>query len=72
MRGVEQSLVARVSVDRCHESLFDAELIMKDFDHRSQTVGGAGCVGDDMVRAVVVSVFVDTEYESCIRLCGRG
>lgn len=42
-----------------HESLNDSELVVKDLGKRSQAVGGAGGVRDDVLLGVVL-VEVDT------------
>jgi hypothetical protein len=56
-------------MDGGHESLLDAEFVVDNLGKRSETVGGAGGVGDD-VHGVIVLLVIDTDNEhGCI---GRG
>ena len=54
VRRVLQVLVLRVGVDRRHQALDDAELVVDRLGHRAEAVGRAGGVGDDRVRRRVV------------------
>lgn len=49
-------------MDGGHQTLDDAEIVVNDLGERSQAVGCAGCIGDDLV-AGVVRIQVDTTHE---------
>lgn len=52
-----------VGVDSGHETLNDTELIVDDLGERSQAVGGARSVGEDIdVRGVLLQVDTDDEH----------
>lgn len=50
-------------VDGGHEAFDDAELVVEDLGERSQAVGGAGGVGDDLGALGIVGLEVDTADE---------
>ncbi len=50
VRQVEELLVVGVGVDRVHEAVHDAEVLMDHFGERREAVRGAGGVRDDVVR----------------------
>lgn len=56
---IDGLLGSSVGVDGGHETLNDAELVVDNLGERSQAVGGARSVGDDVGAAVVLLV-VDT------------
>jgi hypothetical protein len=73
VRTVLEVLVAGVGVDRGHQALDDAELVVKHLGHRSQAVGRAGRVGDHVVAGRVVVVVVDAHDDGDVLvLRGRG
>ena len=45
-------------MDSGHEALHDAEVIMDDFGQRSQAVGGAGGIADNLEGVVSFSWFM--------------
>lgn len=54
-------------VDGGHKTLLDAEVVVDDLGKRSQAVGGAGCVGDDLdVTLVVLVVDTNNEHRSVV------
>lgn len=59
-RTINGLLGSSVGVDGGHETLNDTKLVVDDLGERSQAVGGARSVGDDVGRAVVL-VLVDTD-----------
>src|SRR5690606_27182307 len=59
--SVERLLVQGVAVDGGHHTMLDAELVIDCFGYRSQAVGGAACVGDDVVLLGIVFFVVDAE-----------
>src|SRR5699024_6337763 len=63
VRAVLQHLVRGVGVHRGHQALDDAELLVQHLRHGGEAVGGAGGVGDDVVRVGVVVALVDTDHE---------
>jgi len=73
VRQIEQALVVRIGVDRGHRSAVDAEGILQNFCYGSQTVCGAGSVGDDVVFCRIVSIVVHTEHKRGVgSIGGRG
>jgi hypothetical protein len=73
VRAVLQVLVLRVGVDRRHEALDDAELVVQGLGHRRQAVRGAGRVRDDRVRLGVVGLVVHAHDDrEVLVLGGRG
>mmetsp|Transcript_17755 Transcript_17755/g.36891 ORF Transcript_17755/g.36891 Transcript_17755/m.36891 type:complete len:590 (+) Transcript_17755:215-1984(+) len=59
-RSIDSLLGSSDGVDGGHETLLEAELVVDGLGHRSEAVGGAGSVGDN-VRSVVLLV-VDAHY----------
>ena len=72
MDGIEDRLVVGVGVDRGHDPALDADGVVEHLGHRCEAVGGAGGVGDDVVRGRVVSVVVDAEHDGQVFVLGRG
>ncbi len=62
---VGEPLVVGVGVNRCHDTLSNAEGVVEHLCQWSQAIGRAGGVGDDDVAAVQIIV-VDTQYDSLI------
>ena len=71
MRRVLQVLVLGVGVDRRHQALDDAELVIEHLGHRAEAVRGARRVGDDVLAAVVL-VVVDAHHDGDVLVGGRG
>ena len=63
MRGVDEALVTGVGVHGGHEATLDAEGIVECLGHGGEAVGGAGCVGDDVVLGRIVVGVVHTHDE---------
>src|ERR1700693_2005298 len=61
--GVEDDLVLGVGVHGGHEAGLDAERVVEHLGDGRQAVGGAGGVGDDVVRGGVVHRVVDTDAD---------
>ena len=73
MGGVLQTLVTGVGVNGGHDAVLNAELVVQDLGQRSQAVGGAGSVGDDVVLRIVVVAVVDAHDEGAVNvLAGSG
>ena len=72
MHGVQDHLVVGVGVNGGHESLVNAERIVQHLDYGGDAVGGAGCVGDDVVVGRVIHRFVDTQDDGEVLTLGRG
>ena len=73
MGCILQTLVSGVCVDGGHQTLLDAECVVQDLSHRSEAVGGAGCVGDDVVVSCIVLVVVHAHDEGAVDvLTGSG
>ncbi len=73
VRAVEQRLVVGVAVDRGQQAAPHPERLVQHLHHRRHAVGGAGGVGDDIVRVRVVVVFVDAHHDGGVdTLAGRG
>ncbi len=59
-------------VDGGHETLNDAKVVVDDLGERSETVGGAGSVGDDVVLGLVVLVVDAHDEHGGVVLRGSG
>ncbi len=70
MRAVLQVLILGVGVDRRHQALDDAELVVEHLGQRAEAVRGARRVGDDVLAAVVL-VVVDADDDGDVRVGGR-
>lgn len=68
---VGQILVVGVGVNGGHQAAFDAQLAVQHLGHGRQAVGGAGGVGDDLVR-LAQQVVVDAIDHGGIGAFGRG
>ena len=71
-RAIDRFLGGGVAVDGGHETFFHAETFFEeDMDEGSETVGGAGGVGDDVVFGVVVLVVVHAHDDGDVLAFGR-
>ncbi len=69
-RTVNGLLSSGSSVNGGHETTLDAELVVENLGDRSETVGGARSVGDDLLASVGVVVnTVDEHRGSVLRRC---
>ena len=66
MRQVQNSLVIGVGVNSGHQTAFNTEFVQQHFGERSQAVGGAGSVGNDVVFCRIIFVFVNTHNDGNI------
>ena len=69
-RTIEDLLGGGDGVDGGHETLLEAKVVVDDLGERSETVGGAGSVGDNL-QVLGVFVVVDTHDEHGSSLLGR-
>ena len=49
-----------------HQTFDDAEVVVDNFCQRSQAVGGAGCVGNDVLAFVFVKVSAFNKHRSVV------
>ena len=49
-----------------HQAFNDTEVVVDDFSQRSQAVGGAGCVRNDVLACVSVEVSAANEHRSVV------
>ena len=68
---IQNPLVVGIGVNGGHQALVDAEALVQYLDHRGNTVGGAGGIGDDLVPDRVVAIFIDTEDDGGVLILGR-
>ncbi len=68
---VQDALVVGVGVDGGHQRLLDAEGIAENFGHRSNAVGGARGIGQDVVLLRVVLILVHPQDNGQIGALGR-
>ena len=66
MAYVQDLLVVGVGMNRCHKTAFNTEILQQHLGKRSQAVGGAGSVRDDMMFGLIVFFFVNTHYDGDI------
>src|SRR5438552_7204309 len=72
VREVEEFLVIGVRVDGGHGAAVDAESFLENFGDGGEAIGGAGSVGNDVVRRRIVGLVVHAEDESGVGAIGRG
>src|SRR5437667_521428 len=72
MGQVEEFLVVGVRVDGGHGAAVDAKSLLENFGNGSEAIGGAGGVGNDVVRGGVVGLVVHAQDESGVGAIGRG
>ena len=73
VRSILQTLITGVGVDGSHDAALDTEGVIEDFGKRSEAVGGARSVRDDVVLRVVVVAIVDAHDEGAVDvLAGSG
>src|ERR1700677_1761317 len=73
MREIENHLVVGIGMDRRHGADDDLEIVMHDFNDGGQTVGGAGCVRNDVVLGRIVNLFIYSQHQGNVFiLCRRG
>ena len=63
VRRVDDRLRVGHVVDRRDDAVPDADLFMDHLHHRSETIGGAGSGGDDVMMARVVEMVVDAHHD---------
>ena len=63
MRQIQDSLVIGVGVNSGHQTAFNTEFVQQYFGERSQAVGGAGSVGNDVVFCRIIFFFVNTHND---------
>src|SRR5262245_64288138 len=66
MGQIEYALIVGVGMDRRHQAMAYAKILHDNLSHRSQTVGRTGGVGDDLVSAWIIVLFVDTQDDGQI------
>jgi hypothetical protein len=71
MGQVQNSLIVGIGVDGGHQPSYDAEFLVDDLGKGSQAVGGAGRVGQDVVRFGIILVFVDAHDDGDIFIRSR-
>src|SRR5215471_501204 len=72
VRKIQDHLIVSVRVDSGHRSALDFEIVMNHFGHRRQAIGGAGSVGDNVVLAGIVLIFINSENDGNILIFSRG
>jgi len=72
VREVEDHLIVGVRVNRGHGSADDLELVVDDLGDGRQTVGGAGCVRNDVMLGAIVFFMVHAEHERDVFVLGGG
>ena len=72
MRSILQALISGVCVDGGHQATLNAEGVVEDFRQRSQAVGGAGCVRNNMLGGGVVLVVVHAHHEGAVNVLTGG
>ena len=68
MGSILQTLVSGVCVDSGHQTLFNAKGIVENLCQRSQAVGGAGCVGDNVMVLRIVLLVVHAHHEGTVNI----
>ena len=71
MRAVDERLVTGVRVDRRHEAVDDAEVVVEHLHQRHETVGGTRCVRNDLVLLRVERLVVDPVDERLVGTAAR-
>ena len=71
MEDIQYLLVVGISVYGGHQTVNDAEVLMKDLHHRGNAVSCAGAVGYDMVLSRVILPLIDTKDDGYVFLLGR-
>ena len=70
---IDRFLSGGVTVDGGHESFFHSKTLFKENVHEwGETVGGAGCIGDDVVFRVVVLEVIDAHDDGDVLAFRRG
>src|SRR5580704_8192745 len=70
VRQVEELLVVRVGVDRCHRAGDDSKCVVQHLRDGRKAVRGARSVRNDIVRLWIIGVVVDAEHERRVRAIG--
>ena len=59
-------------MDGCHETFFDPEtFFQKHMNQRRQTIGGAGGIGNNVVRFRIILAFIDAHNDCRAITFGR-
>src|SRR6266487_858744 len=57
---IQNTLVIGIGMYGIHQTLFNTKGIVDDLGGRSETIGGAGSIGNDVVPGRVVHIFIDS------------
>jgi len=71
MWQVEDALIVCVGVNRSHQTFDDAEVFQEHLGNWCQTVGGAGCIRNNIVPGGIVKFFIDAHTDCQIDLFAR-
>ena len=71
MAVVQAALVRGEGVNRRHQAVHDAEILMDDFDDRRQAVRRTGCVGNDVVNRRIIDRLVHAHDDRGRRILRR-
>ncbi len=71
VRQVQDALIVGVGVNGGHGALLDAEVLVQNLGSGGQAVGGAGCVGNDVVFGRIVILFIHAQHDGNVFILGR-
>ena len=60
--SIDEILTSSGSMDSCHESLNDSEVVVNDLGQGRKAVGGAGSIGHHL-HAGLVGILIDAHHE---------
>ena len=72
MGTVDELLIARVGVNRCHHPVHDPERIVEHFDHWDEAVRRAARIRDDLMLFAIELFVIDAIHDGRIGTIGRG
>ena len=71
MQYVRQHLVVGIGMDGRHQPVLDADAVVQDLGQRRQAIGGAGCIGNDVITALE-RIVVDAVHDGIVHVLARG
>ena len=71
MALVQDGLVVGIRVNRRHQAMLDAEVIVEHLHHGGEAIGSAGGVGDDVMVLGIVHPIINAHHQGQVLAFGR-
>ena len=72
VRKIKRDLIVGEAVNRVHQARNDTEVIEQHLGQRSQAIGGAGCIRNNVVLSSVIFIFIHAQNDGDVFVRCRG